>query len=78
VGPAGSDADHTLREAGAGQALPYDAHELILSTLDKLAQQWQQSPNLDLPGPTPAQYSRRGQAARLAELVRSVSSAHTA
>jgi glycosyltransferase involved in cell wall biosynthesis len=78
VGPAGSDADHTLREAGAGQALPYDAHELMLSTLDKLAQQWQQSPNLDLPGPTPAQYSRRGQAARLAELVRVVGSAHAA
>ncbi|MGI4740005.1 MAG: glycosyltransferase family 4 protein [Janthinobacterium lividum] len=70
VGPAGSDADHTLREAGAGQALPYDDYELMLSTLGHLAEQWQRNSNLDLPGPTPAQYSRRGQAAQLAALVR--------
>lgn len=70
VGPAGSDADHTLREANAGQTLPYDDYELMLSTLNKLAQQWQLNPNLDLPHAEPTQYSRRGQAARLAELVR--------
>jgi glycosyltransferase involved in cell wall biosynthesis len=70
VGPAGSDADNVLREAGAGQALPYEDYTLMLSTLEQLAQQWQQSPDLDLTNATPAQYSRRGQAARLAELVR--------
>ena len=70
VGPAGSDADHILREAGAGQALPYDDYELMLSTLLALAQRWQQSPNLDLaPSPVVAQYSRQAQAARLAGLV---------
>ena len=73
VGPAGSDADTTLREAGAGQALPYNDYTLMLRTLEELAQQWQQNPDLDLRGTTPAHYSRRGQAARLAELVR----AHT-
>jgi glycosyltransferase involved in cell wall biosynthesis len=72
VGPAGSDADNVLREAGAGQALPYDDVELMLSTLGHLAEQWQQSPDLDLRDATPAQYSRRGQAARLAELVRTL------
>jgi glycosyltransferase involved in cell wall biosynthesis len=70
VGPAGSDADNVLREAGAGQALPYEDYTLMLSTLEQLAQQWQQSPDLDLTNATPTQYSRRGQAARLAELVR--------
>jgi glycosyltransferase involved in cell wall biosynthesis len=73
VGPAGSDADNVLREAGAGQALPYDDYALMLSTLAQLAQQWQQNPNLDLTDTTPAHYSRRGQAARLAELVRALS-----
>jgi glycosyltransferase involved in cell wall biosynthesis len=72
VGPAGSDADNVLREAGAGQALPYDDVELMRSTLERLAEQWQQSPDLDLRDATPAQYSRRGQAARLAELVRTL------
>jgi glycosyltransferase involved in cell wall biosynthesis len=70
VGPAGSDADNVLREAGAGQALPYDDYTLMLSTLEQLAQQWQQNPNLDLRTTTPTRYSRRGQAAQLAELVR--------
>ena len=70
VGPAGSDADHILRKAGAGQALPYDDYQLMLTTLQRLARQWQQSPNLDLRYTKPAQYSRRAQAARLAELVR--------
>ncbi|NML64892.1 glycosyltransferase family 4 protein [Hymenobacter sp. RP-2-7] len=70
VGPAGSDADHILREAGAGQALPYDDYELMLSTLLALGHRWQQSPDLDLPpSPMVARYSRRGQAARLAQLV---------
>jgi glycosyltransferase involved in cell wall biosynthesis len=73
VGPAGSDADNVLREAGAGQALPYEDYTLILSTLEQLAQQWQQHPNLDLANTKPTQYSRRGQAARLAELVRAQS-----
>jgi glycosyltransferase involved in cell wall biosynthesis len=73
VGPAGSDADNVLREAGAGQALPYDDYALMLSTLEQLAQQWQQNPNLDLTDTTPAHYSRRGQAAQLAELVRALS-----
>jgi glycosyltransferase involved in cell wall biosynthesis len=72
VGPAGSDADNVLREAGAGQALPYDDIELMRSTLERLAEQWQQSPDLDLRDATPAQYSRRGQAAQLAELVRAL------
>jgi uncharacterized protein YukJ len=63
-----------LREAGAGQALPYDDYDLMLSTIGQLAQQWQQSPNLDLRTTKPTRYSRRGQAAQLAELVR----AHTA
>jgi glycosyltransferase involved in cell wall biosynthesis len=75
VGPAGSDADNVLREAGAGQALPYDDSELMLSILVQLAQQWQQNPDLDLRDATPAQYSRRGQAARLAELVRALRAA---
>lgn len=70
VGPAGSDADHVLRAAGAGQALPYDEYALMLSTLERLTQQWQLDSNLDLPHAKPAQYSRRAQAARLAELVR--------
>jgi glycosyltransferase involved in cell wall biosynthesis len=70
VGPAGSDADNVLREAGAGQALPYDDYALMLNTLAQLAQQWQQHPNLDLTTTKPTQYSRRGQAAQLAELVR--------
>ena len=70
VGPAGSDADHMLRAAGAGQALPYDDYELMLSTLLTLGHRWQQSPNLDLPpSPAVARYSRRGQAAQLAQLV---------
>jgi glycosyltransferase involved in cell wall biosynthesis len=73
VGPAGSDADKVLREAGAGQALPYADYTLMLSTLEQLAQQWQQHPNLDLASAKPAQYSRRGQAAQLAELVRAQS-----
>lgn len=72
VGPAGSDADAILREAGAGQILPYDEYTLMLSTLEQLAQQWLQSPDLDLRDTTPVQYSRRGQAARLAELVRAL------
>ncbi|WP_254245231.1 glycosyltransferase family 4 protein [Hymenobacter sp. BRD67] len=72
VGPAGSDADQVLREAGAGQALPYDDYGLMLSTLEQLARGWQQNPNLDLPHARPTQYSRRGQAARLAELVRAL------
>jgi glycosyltransferase involved in cell wall biosynthesis len=70
VGPAGSDADNVLREAGAGQALPYEDYTLMLSTLEQLAQQWLLSPDLDLANARPTQYSRRGQAARLAELVR--------
>jgi len=70
VGPAGSDADDVLREAGAGQALPYDDYNLMLSTLEQLAQQWQQNPDLDLRTTKPTRYSRRGQAAQLAELVR--------
>ena len=71
VGPAGSDADTILREAGAGLALPYDDYELMLATLAELAARWQRSPNLDLPAsPAVASYSRRGQAAQLAELVR--------
>ncbi len=73
VGPVGSDADDILREAGAGQILPYDDFALMLSTVEQLAQQWMQSPDLDLRDTTPAQYSRRGQAARLAELVRALS-----
>jgi hypothetical protein len=75
VGPAGSDADNVLREAGAGQALPYDEFDLMLSTLGHLAEQWQQDPNLDLRTTKPARYSRRGQAAQLAELVRTVGNA---
>jgi len=71
VGPAGSDADVVLRETGAGLALPYDDYELMLTTLTDLAERWQRSPNLDLPAsPAVARYSRRGQAAQLAELVR--------
>jgi len=71
VGPAGSDADVVLREAGAGCALPYDDYELMLSSLQQLAQRWQLNPNLDLPTSTVVNnYSRQGQAARLAELVR--------
>jgi len=71
VGPAGSDADKILREAGAGQALPYDDYALMRRTLDALAERWQQNPNLDLsPTPSVARYSRQAQAARLAELVR--------
>ncbi|WP_229725139.1 glycosyltransferase family 4 protein [Hymenobacter baengnokdamensis] len=72
VGPAGSDADQVLREAGAGQALPYDDYDLMLSALEQLARDWQQNPNLDLPHARPTLYSRRGQAARLAELVRAL------
>ena len=53
-------------------ALPYDDYALMLRTLEQLAQQWQQNPNLDLRDTTPAQYSRRGQAGRLAELVRAL------
>jgi hypothetical protein len=70
VGPADSDADKILREAGAGQALPYDDHALMRRTLDELVARWQRSPNLDLP-PTPlvARYSRQAQAAQLAALV---------
>lgn len=72
VAPAGSDADHILREAGAGQALPYDDAALMARVLDGLARQWLQSPNLDLPASAVVErYSRQGQAARLAELVRS-------
>lgn len=71
VGPAGSDADVVLRETDAGLALPYDDYELMFSTLAELAERWQRSPNLDLPpSPAVARYSRRGQAAQLAELVR--------
>jgi len=73
VGPAGSDADNVLREAGAGQALPYDDYAFMLSTLTQLAQQWQRNSNLDLTDTTPAHYSRQGQAARLAELLRALS-----
>jgi glycosyltransferase involved in cell wall biosynthesis len=70
VGPAGSDADHILREASAGQALPYDDYELMLSTLLALGHRWLQNPDLDLPlSPAVARYSRRSQAAQLAELV---------
>jgi len=70
VGPAGSDADHILREAGAGRALPYDDYELMLSTLLALGHRWLQNPDLDLlPSPAVARYSRRSQAAQLAELV---------
>ena len=71
VAPAGSDADHILREAGAGQALPYDDYELMLSTLLALTRRWQRSPDLDLPaGPVVAQYARQAQAAQLAGLLR--------
>jgi glycosyltransferase involved in cell wall biosynthesis len=71
VGPAGSDADKILREAGAGQALPYDDYDLMRRTLDQLAQRWLRSPNLDLPAEAgAARYSRQAQAAQLAELVR--------
>ena len=71
VGPAGSDADHILREAAAGQALPYDNYELMLSTLTALARRWQLSPDLDLPASAVvARYARQAQAARLAGLVR--------
>ncbi|MGI4875718.1 MAG: glycosyltransferase family 4 protein [Janthinobacterium lividum] len=71
VAPAGSDADHVLREAGAGQALPYDDQALMQEVLERLIRQWQQNPNLDLPPSAVAErYSRQGQAARLAELVR--------
>ncbi|RZK27253.1 MAG: hypothetical protein EOO57_23075 [Hymenobacter sp.] len=73
VGPAGSDADDILREASAGQILPYDDYALMMSTLEHLAQQWRQNPDLDLRDTTPAQYSRRGQAAQLAKLVRALS-----
>ncbi|MGI4763185.1 MAG: glycosyltransferase family 4 protein [Janthinobacterium lividum] len=74
VGPAGSDADVVLRETDAGLALPYDDYALMLNTLTGLAQRWQRSPNLDLPAsPAVARYSRRGQAAQLAELVRAAS-----
>ncbi|MEJ7665869.1 MAG: hypothetical protein WKG07_43315 [Hymenobacter sp.] len=71
VGPAGSDADKILREAGAGRTLPYADYKLMRRTLDELAARWQLSPDLDLP-PTPwcARYARQAQAARLAELVR--------
>jgi uncharacterized protein YukJ len=72
VGPAGSDADNVLREAGAGQALPYDDYTLMLSTLEQLAQQWQQNHDLDLRTTKPTRYSRRGQAGQLAELVRAL------
>ncbi|WP_317164774.1 glycosyltransferase family 4 protein [Hymenobacter ginkgonis] len=71
VGPADSDADHILRATHTGQALPYDDYPLMRSTLEKLVQQWQQQPSLDLPAnPAVARYSRQAQAARLAELVR--------
>jgi glycosyltransferase involved in cell wall biosynthesis len=74
VGPAGSDADVVLREAGAGLALPYDDYALMYSTLAGLAERWLRSPDLDLPAsPAVARYSRRGQAERLAELVRGAS-----
>jgi hypothetical protein len=47
---------------------------LMVSTIEALVLRWQQSPNLDLPAsPTVARYSRRGQATRLAELVRAAS-----
>lgn len=74
VGPAGCDADVVLRETGAGLALPYEDYDLMLSTLKELAQRWQQNFNLDLPAsPAVTRYSRQGQAARLAELVRAAS-----
>ncbi len=69
VGPAGSDADAILRECGAGQALPYADYELMLSTLEQLIVRWQANPNLNLPGPRPARYSRRGLTQQLARLV---------
>ena len=73
VGPAGSDADHVLREAQAGQALPYDDQKLMQRVVERLARQWLQNPNLDLPdNQVAARYSRQGQAARLAELVRAI------
>ncbi|WP_375417480.1 glycosyltransferase family 4 protein [uncultured Hymenobacter sp.] len=70
VGPAGSDADHLLRECGAGQALPYHDDELMLATLEALAARWRATPNLDLPGPRPARYSRRALTGQLAGLAR--------
>jgi glycosyltransferase involved in cell wall biosynthesis len=74
VGPAGCDADVVLRETSAGLALPYSDYDLMVSTIEALVLRWQQSPNLDLPAsPTVARYSRRGQATRLAELVRAAS-----
>ena len=69
VGPAGSDADVLLREAGAGQALPYTDYELMLSTLEGLAARWQANPNLDLTSSRPGRYSRRALTGQLVELV---------
>ena len=69
VGPAGCDADNLLRECSAGQALPYEDASLMRATLEALATQWQQHPNLDLPALGNARYSRRGLAGALAGLI---------
>ncbi|RIY09318.1 glycosyltransferase [Hymenobacter rubripertinctus] len=69
VGPIGSDADLLLRETGAGRTLPPDAYADLLDAFEGLVGRWRINPNLDLPGPRPARYSRRALTERLAELV---------
>jgi glycosyltransferase involved in cell wall biosynthesis len=70
VGPAGSDADNLLQDCGAGQALPYADFTLMLETLNALAVQWCNNPNLDLPAVSHTRYSRRGLTGKLAKLIR--------
>ncbi|WP_317191385.1 glycosyltransferase family 4 protein [Hymenobacter guriensis] len=69
VGPLGSDADTLLTECGAGRALPYDDYAGMLARLERLATQWLQHPNLDLPTQQHANYSRRALTAQLAGLL---------
>ncbi|WP_354583235.1 glycosyltransferase family 4 protein [Hymenobacter sp. UYCo722] len=69
VGPRGCDADHLLRECGAGEALPYEDAKLMRQTLEQLVAHWLVTPNLDLPALGNARYSRRGLTGALTGLV---------
>jgi glycosyltransferase involved in cell wall biosynthesis len=73
VGPAGCDADTLLRECGAGQALPYADHALMLETLEALVARWRSNPNVDLPTRQNQRYSRRELTGQLAALVQQIS-----
>ncbi|NVO85224.1 glycosyltransferase family 4 protein [Hymenobacter sp. P5252] len=69
VGPLDSDADLLLRETGAGHTLPPHAYADLVEAFEGLVARWRINPNLDLPGPRPARYSRRVLTERLAKLV---------